>query len=453
MTRFLRSTSVRLALGYAALFIVSSLVLVGLLWWRTAAYLERETNAVILADTRAIGDRLRDFGLPGAVETINERAGANGDQNAIYLLVGLFGQPVAGNLSAWPSEIGRDDGWHLAEMLRSGQSRATQLLSVALPGGFQLLVGRDVEERERVRALILNGLAWAVGAALVIAAAGGYLTRRALLARVEAISRTSAAIVPGDLAHRVPERDSADEFDDLARIINSMLDQIQNLIEGVRNVSNAVAHDLRTPLAEARARLEDILRSQPPTEQIFEEIEATVEDIDRLIGMSNALLRLAEIDSGVRRSGFRRVDLAEIIEDVADLYRPAAEAKSIALSVGAPAGLVANGDPFLLAQAIGNLVDNAIKYAPVQGSVALRLDRRGAGDVEVAVVDDGPGIPDEEKHRVTQRFYRGDSSRAKAGVGLGLSVVASVAKLHGGSLVLTDNHPGLTASLYLPVPV
>ncbi len=453
MTRLLRSTSVRLALGYAALFIASSLLLVGLLWWRTAAYLDRETDAVIIADTQAIGDRLRDFGLPGAIETIRDRAGTNGDKNAIYLLVNPFGQPVAGNLTAWPPEIGSATGWYQTEMLHQGQTHATRVLNVALPGGFRLLVGRDVEERVKVRALILNGLAWATGAALVIAALGGSLTRRALLARVETISSTSAAIVHGDLAQRVPERGSADEFDHLARIINRMLDQIQTLIEGVRNISNTVAHDLRTPLAEARARLEDLLRRRPPAEKVFAEIEGTVDDIDRLIGMSNALLRLAEIDSGVRRSGFRKVDLSEMVAEVIDLYRPAAEAKSITLTVDAHDGLTANGDPFLLAQAVGNLVDNAIKYAPLEGTVAVRLSQRPDGDVEIAVTDNGPGIPDSEKSRVTERFYRGDSSRGKVGVGLGLSVVASAARLHGGSVALADNHPGLTASLLLPMPV
>ena len=214
-----------------------------------------------------------------------------------------------------------------------------------------------------------------------------------------------------------------------------------------------MAHDLRTPLAEARARLEDVLSCRPSPEIVFTEIGETLGDIDRLIEMSNALLRLAEIDSGVRRSGFREVALADIVTDVADLYQPTAEAKGVGFTMDAPEGLTVNGDPFLLAQAVGNLVDNAIKYALADGHVAVRLKRRPEGDIEIAVSDDGPGIPDAEKQHVTERFYRGDSSRGKAGVGLGLSLVASVAALHGGSLHLTDNHPGVTASLLLPSPV
>ncbi|MDB5368075.1 MAG: hypothetical protein JWM77_4002 [Rhodospirillales bacterium] len=453
MIKLLRSTSVRLAFGFAGLFIVASLLLVGLLWWRTAAYLDREIDAVILTDTRAIADRLRDFGLLGAVAAIRDRTGAHGDKNAIYLLVDPYRQKLAGNLTAWPFEIGHEPGWYQAEMQRDGQTRATRLLNVELPGGYQLLVGRDVQDRVQVRALIVNGLAWATAAALVIAALGGLFARRALLARLEAMRRTTAAIVQGDLTQRVPERASSDEFDQLARTINHMLDQIQHLIEGVRNVSNAVAHDLRTPLAEVRARLEDLLRSQPPPAEVFAEIESAVEDLDRLIAMSNALLRLAEIDSGVRRSGFRRVDLADLVADVVDLYRPAAEAKGIQLTSEAPAELVINGDPGLLAQAVGNLVDNAIKYAPPQGKVEVRLERRPEGDIAIAVADDGPGMPDEEKARATERFYRGDSSRGVAGFGLGLSVVAAAARLHGGYVDLADNHPGLVATLVLPTVI
>jgi signal transduction histidine kinase len=453
MIRVLRSTSMRLAFGFAGLFIVASLLLVGLVWWRTAAYLDRETDAVILADTHAVADRLRDFGLLGAVAAIRDRTGASGDRNAIYLLIDPYQQILAGNLSAWPFEIGHTSGWYHADMLRNGQVHAMRVLNVGLAGGYQLLVGRDVQDKAQVRTLILNGLAWAIVGALVLAMLGGWFARRALLARLEAMRRTTAAIVQGDLTQRVPERASSDEFDQLARMINHMLDQIQLLIEGVRNVSNAVAHDLRTPLAEVRARLEDVLRSRSASEEVYGEIESAVEDLDRLIAMANALLRLAEIDSGVRRSGFRRVDLADLVTEVVDFYRPAAEAKSIDLSADAPAGIALNGDPGLLAQAVGNLVDNAIKYAPQQGKVAVRLAQHEDGDVTVAVTDNGPGIPEAEMAHVTERFYRGDSSRGVTGFGLGLSVVAAAARLHGGRVEFADNQPGLVATLVLPATI
>jgi signal transduction histidine kinase len=230
-----------------------------------------------------------------------------------------------------------------------------------------------------------------------------------------------------------------------------MLDQIEQLVHGIRNVSNSIAHDLRTPLAELRSRLEELLLTRPSTQETFAEVEAAVADVDRVIGIFNALLRLAEIDTGMRRSGFVPVDLAEVAEEAVEFYRPAAELKNIALSFQVPGALPVAGDPLLLAQALGNLIDNALKYAPVGGSIVVR--GRGAdGAVEISVADNGPGIPDAEKPRATERFFRGDASRASPGVGLGLSIVEAVARLHGGGLELQDNHPGLCARLQIAAP-
>ena len=452
MMRLLPSTSLRLALAYAGLFIASSLLVVGLLWWRTAGYLDREIDAVILADTQAIADRFRDFGLAGAIETVSERAAAKRDQNAIYLLVMPDLTPVAGNLGAWPlQQIGTKAGWHQAAMVHQGQQRMTRLLSIDLPGGFHLLIGRDVEDRLAIRALVLQGLGWAAGAALLLALIGGLLLRRALLRRVETINRTAAAIVQGDLARRLPTRSSADEFDQLGNTINRMLEQIQQLIEGIRNVSNVLAHDLRTPIAELRTRLEELLRARPEPGRTFEEIEHVVADVDRVIGIFNALLRLAEIDSGVRRSGFRAIDPGELVRAAAELYSAAIEAKNITLTVSAEQRLLTNGDPELIAQAVANLLDNAVKYTPSHGAIAVKV-AADPGGLAITVADSGPGMTEAEKARATERFYRGDVSRGTVGVGLGLSVVAAIAKLHGGALVLDDNRPGLVAALVIPTP-
>jgi signal transduction histidine kinase len=451
MARLLRSISVRLALGYAGLFIVSSLLLVGFLWWRTAGYLDREIDAVIVADTRAVGDRLQDFGLSGATETINSRIGETADEHAIFLLTDPALAPIAGNLNAWPAEVGSSTGWYQVQLVQDDRLHATRILHVVLSGDFHLLVGRDVQDRAAIQALILEGLYWAAGTALLLAAAGGMLVRRAVLRRVDAINRTTSAIVQGDLTQRLPTHDSPDEFDQLTRTINGMLQQIQLLVDGIRNTSNAVAHELRTPLAELRSRIEELLRTRPPAALTFDALQEAVVDIDHLIGIFNALLRLAEIDSGARRSGFRIVELMDVVTEVAELYNPVAEEKGTPLAVKAPPGLAVSGDPFLLAQAVGNLVDNAVKYVAVGGTVSLTLARRPDGQIEITVADNGPGIREIEKPRVTERFYRGDASRGTPGIGLGLSVVAAVAHLHGGALSLTDNRPGLSASLILPV--
>jgi hypothetical protein len=412
--------------------------------------LDQEIDAVIIADGQAISDRLRDFGLPGAIETINDRVGRAGDEHAIYLLVDPALNPVAGNLQAWPLEVASSPGWYQIELERDGRLHATRALVVVLPSGYRLLVGRDVQDRVEVRTLIVQGLGWASLGALALAIVGGILTRRAVLHRVETINRTASAIVLGDFSRRVPTRGSSDEFDQLVGTINAMLEQIEHLVEGVRNASNVVAHDLRTPLAELRSRLEGLTRTRPSPDATDGEIDKAVADIDRIIGIFNALLRLAEIDSGVRRSGFRSVDLSDVTKEVAELYGPLAEEKGVTLTVAAPHGMAIRGDPDLLAQAVGNLVDNAVKFAPCRGQVSLRIAPNLEGPVEIEVADNGPGIADPDKSRATERFFRGNRSAGTEGIGLGLSVVEAVARLHGGTLSLSDNRPGLIASLTPP---
>lgn len=452
MVRLLRSTSVRLALTFAGLFIVASLALGGVLWWETEEYLERETDAVILADTQAIGDRLRDFGLPGAVETINDRIEQTADEHAIYLFADPALRRLAGNLSAWPASVGPDQGWYQAALERNGHAYSARMLHVGLPGGFQLLVGRDVQSRVEIRARIIDALAWTALAALALAIGGGLVVRRAVLSRVAQVNRTTEAIVQGDLSRRLSVGASDDEFARLARTINEMLAQIELLIDGVRNASNAIAHDLRTPLAELRARLEAIDRrlasGAGQGTDLRDAVQDAVGDVDKLVDVFNALLRLAAIDSGARRAGFRTVELAPLVAQVGEVYGPLAEARGASLSVDATPGVEVTGDPDLIAQAVGNLLDNAIKYAPGT-AISLRLERQDDGRAAIAVADRGPGIPAADRDKVIERFHRGDASRNSPGLGLGLAEVAAVAKLHGGSLELADNAPGLLATLVL----
>jgi hypothetical protein len=228
-----------------------------------------------------------------------------------------------------------------------------------------------------------------------------------------------------------------------------MLDQIEQLVHGVRNVSNSIAHDLRTPLAELRSRLEELALIRPTAEETYAQIDAAVADVDRVIRIFDALLRLAEIDAGMRRSGFVSLDVAEVAAAAAEFYAPAAELKNIDLIFQSDGPVRVPGDPVLLAQALGNLIDNALKYAPEGGTIEVLVRRRGAG-AEIAVADNGPGIAEAEKSKVVERFYRGDASRGTPGSGLGLSMAQAVAKLHGSTLELTDRNPGLCVILALP---
>jgi signal transduction histidine kinase len=224
-----------------------------------------------------------------------------------------------------------------------------------------------------------------------------------------------------------------------------MLEQIEQLVHGVRNVSNSIAHDLRTPLAELRSRLEELALMRPPPDVTFSEIDGAVADVDRVIRIFDALLRLAQIDAGLRRSGFVTLDLAELAATAVEFYAPAAELKNIRLTLHAQAPLQVSGDPVLIAQALSNLIDNALKFAPENGLIEVTIRRRSDGLAEIAVTDNGPGILDSEKAKVVERFYRGDASRGTPGVGLGLSLAQAVAKLHGSALELSNRDPGLRA--------
>lgn len=336
-------------------------------------------------------------------------------------------------------------------LVRDGVLHETRMLHVVLESGFHLLVGRDVQERTALRTLILNTLGWTVLASLILALAGSMLLRRVVLKRVELINQTALAIVRGDLGRRMPARHPADEFDQLVITINGMLDQIQKLIEGARRSSDVIAHDLRTPLAELHVRLVSIIRDRRPLDATIAEVQQAVKDVEKIIEIFNALLRVADIKSGVRRAGFRHIELGDIISSIAELYAPLAADKEISFTVLVPQAYTTNGDPHLLAQAVGNLVDNALKFTPRGGTISIQLRRVDHDHASIDIADNGPGIPDAEKHSVKNQFYRGQNSIGKVGIGLGLHLVEAVAGLHNGALNLTDNTPGLVASLVLPV--
>jgi len=460
--RLLRSAGFRFAVLFAALFATAFVALVAVLWWATAGALVRQTDAAIRADAIALAERWREGGRAGLIEAIEERLAVDVSNESIYLLVERdSGRRLAGNLDRAPVASPPDAIWWRTRVLHDGVQAESRLHAVEL-GGLRLLIGRDETERQQLQLLLTEGVIWASSAVIVFAISGAWLLRLVLQFRMRPAFATIARIASGDMASRVAASGRGDEFDQLAITMNRMLDRIATLMEGVRGVSDAIAHDLRTPIARARAKLEEALAepaaaTEEEAERLRGAIEQGIADLDNISRIFRALLRIAEAEAGARRAAFAPFDLSAVLADAAEIYEATAEAHGQQLTTDLPGRLEMVGDRDLLLQAVANLLDNAIKFSAGGGTVALAA-RHAAEDgvVEIAVSDEGPGLSPEDRAHAGERFFRADKARGTPGSGLGLSLVQAVAMLHGGELRLEDAwpkraRPGLRATLRLPL--
>lgn len=442
----LRTQAFRIALVYLALFAVSAVALVGFTYWNTARVLDDQTDQTIAAEIQGLQEQYQRLGLRGLREVIINRSIRGGQ--GLYLLTDRERNPLAGNLDGWPQvEPGGGSFVEFDYERRLGsesEKRQARGRAFALTGGFLLLVARDVHERRELERLFTTTLPWSVALMVTLGLAGGLLISRNVLARLDTINRTSREIVAGDLTRRVPVTGAGDEFDDLAGHLNRMLERIERLMHGMREVTDSIAHDLRTPLNRLRNRLEIMLRRLPQESTEARALESAVGETDNLIATFNALLLIAEAEAGVVRESMVPVALKEAVEGVAELYGPLAEQKGIALVLDCEGDAVVRGNKNLLSQAVANLVDNGIKYSEAGGEVRVGV-RQLPGAVEISVADRGCGIPPADRERVLERFVRLEASRNSPGTGLGLSLVAAVARLHDATFGLFDNEPGLRA--------
>jgi signal transduction histidine kinase len=453
VTRLVYTNTFRLAALYLALFAASVLSLLLFIYFSTADFVERQSEETIEAEITGLREQYDQHGLSGLVEIIRGRSAAQRNNGSLYLITDAALNPIAGNLTAWPEARDLRLGWItfpvLLERPNGGKEESTALASVfVLSGGFHLLVGRDLSDASAFRWRVARTMLWAALLTLAMGVGGGLVMTRNMLRRVDAVNRTSERIIHGDLSQRVPLTGSGDEFDQLAANLNAMLDRIERLMQGMRQVTDNIAHDLRTPLARLRARLEVTLLERPDAQRYAEALNQTIAEADGLLGTFNALLSIAEAEAGSRRDTMAVVDVAEIARSVAELYEPVADEKGLTLTVAVDETLPVNGDRHLLSQALANLLDNALKYTP-QGSVALSAHRQGEL-VRIEVADTGPGVPEDRREAVFDRFVRLEGSRSTPGNGLGLSLARAVARLHGGEIRLEDNNPGVRALLTLP---
>jgi signal transduction histidine kinase len=446
---FIRSAGVRFAVVYATIFGLSAFALAFSLWYATAGLLERQVQVAIRNDATALADHFSVGGLPSLVDAINGRLAENLDGDAIYLLIDPLGNRITGNLDQWPNGLDQVDAWYELPVMRKGVHSVALLRAYALDDGDQLLVGRDVRSRTELRELLRDGLIWAMAIMVALGLLGAIVIRSMFRRMIQDISTTTRAISRGDLSRRVNISGNGDEFDELADNINDMLDRITRLMDGVREVSNSIAHDLRTPITRARARLEDAALRAGSEEELRLAIERATIDLDAIIAVFQALLRIAEIEAGARRSAFAEIDLVPLLNDIDELYRDVAEERGLWLETSIAGPLPLWGDRELIQQAITNLLDNALKFS-ASGTTITFSAKLVETMIVITVADRGPGIADADRDRATDRFFRAESARNTAGSGLGLALVAAVAQVHNGNLRLLDNHPGLRAIITCP---
>jgi signal transduction histidine kinase len=451
--RILRTSTFQLALLNLLLLGFTLLTLLVIVYWSASALVERQVAETVVAEIRGLAEQYRDEGLERLVEVIRERSGPGGDDTNVYLLADPQYQRLAGNLAGWPESIERSDGWLVLRLVRPGESEGEPHLIRArrfdLPGDYHLLVGRDTEARRDLRDELLDAFTWALAPALVLGLTGGILLGRHSLRRVDTVRRIGREIVRGDLSRRLPLTGSGDEFDRLSDTINEMLEQINTLMSGMRLVTDSLSHDLRSPLTRIQGDIEQALRGEADPALQRQTLERTAEELTTILRTFDSLLRIAEAEAGLGRMALADLNLSSVANDLFEVYQPIAEESGHELTAEIPEGLHIRGHRQLLAQAIANLLDNAIKYSPVGGRVTISLSQP-TEPATLSIADDGPGIAAEDRERVLQRFVRLDSSRGSPGSGLGLSLVAAVAKLHEARLDLADNHPGLRVSLSFP---
>lgn len=431
----------RLTLLYGAIFSAGVVLLLGLIYWQTAGYMGRQIDQVVRGEARTLFSVSAEA-MPTRIQDELER---DVRHISLYALFASDGTYIVGNVRVLPADL-RIDGAPHQLGANSGVPPGAHVLAERLPWGEILLVGRDATQLDEIRRIILHALFWS-GAAIVVL---GLLTGAALSVRplrhITAIQDASRRIMDGDLTARLPVAPTGDELDRLAGVVNAMLDEVQRLVGEVKSASDSLAHDLRTPLTRLRALLYRIEQDAGLPEPSLQMLAHAIDETDTLLGRFRALLRVSEIESRERRAGFAPVQLGRIVQQIGELFEPVAADRGVALRVDADADAQILADGELLFEAVSNLVDNALKFTPPGGEVAVRL-MHGPEGPRIEVSDTGPGVPAEERAAVLQRFYRSARDHAQPGSGLGLSIVAAIARLHDFGLELEDAGPGLRVGL------
>lgn len=453
--KLFRTTAFKLSLAYLVVFAILSGIVMTWVAWDMRRVMNDQVEATIEAEIKGLSDLYRQGGVRRLVDIIDRRSRQPGA--SLYLVANFQGQPIAGNILDLPPEALRAPGLRETTYERVGEpglQRRALVRIFVLPGGFRLLVGRDLEDRETIARIFGWALVTSLFWITIIGMFGGLFVARRVLRRVDAMNESAQTIMEGNLATRLPVGRSNDELDRLATNLNSMLERIQELMAGLREVSDNIAHDLKTPLTRLRNHAEQALRTPGSPEEYRAALEKMIDESDNLIGIFNALLMIARLEAGAEPATRAPFDAGEAAKDVAELYEPLAEEAGFKLAIDSDPSCIVSGNRELVGQALSNLVDNALKYgAPREGAGAREIAievRRQKSAVELSVSDRGPGIPEADRERVLGRFVRLENSRSQPGSGLGLSLAGAVARLHNGELRIEDNAPGLRVTIVIP---
>jgi len=450
-----RTTVFKLTAVYLVIFTLFAGFVLGYVAWNAKRLLDDQIRSTIDAEIQGLAEQQRLGGIRRLVSVIERRS--RGPGASLYLVATPIGERLAGNVEALPPGALDRPGEREIEYARSSEGLdkpSHALVRVfMLPAGFRLLVGRDVEERERLGTVIRRAAGWSLALVFVLGCFASWFVARRVLKRVDDMTDTAQSIMAGDLKGRLAISGTGDELDRLAHNLNAMLDRIGELMEGMQQVSDNIAHDLKTPLTRLRNRAEEALRTAKTPDELRAALDGSIDEADNLIRVFNALLMIARLETGRIQDSMDALDLSEVVSGLAELYEPLAEEAGLALLTDVSPDLWVAGNRELIGQALANLIDNALKYGqPAEGGEAtVRIEARRAGpEIELSVADHGSGIPEGDRGRVLERFVRLDQSRSKPGFGLGLSLAAGVVRLHGGQLRLEDNAPGLRVVISLP---
>lgn len=454
-SRLFRTISFQLTALNSAIFALCFLVLLIATYLTTTAALRAQMQNEIRLQINAMAEEAKSDGITTIVQDINERTAQSGRAFGFYFLSDANGNKLAGNLD----NVVPIDGWRESGLDVPANAFAGSLADddhqvwaqgIHLPDGSYLLVGQDASRLLAAQETLISTFAWSAGFALLLAALAGLAVSRGFLRRIDNINQTSLAIMDGQLKQRIPSRGTLDEIDRLSNNLNQLFDSNQSLLESLKQVSSSIAHDLRTPLGRLRQGLEEA-RATSNSKRTFERaIDNAIAESDQLLSIFSALLRIAQVESGSRKAGFKDIDLTALFGRIADAYRAVAEEQGKTISSELEPGVHFTGDSELLLQMLANLTENAIRHTPSGTGISLRLKREPSG-VFAAVSDTGPGIAEDQRSKVFEHFYRIDTARSTSGSGLGLALVAAIAKLHYLNLELADNDPGLRVIIRFPV--